>query len=112
MKFGKVWGEVEEIFCKNNVQVMHITGKKGHKSSLHCHKHKKSIFYVMKGTIRIDVKKKDYDLIDTTILKAGESTEIGFGEYHSFEVLNDAKAIEIYWVELDNNDIVRDNCGS
>ena len=32
-------------------------------------------------------------------------------EYHKFIALEDTVAYEIYWTELDSNDIVRENCG-
>lgn len=112
MKFGKVWGHVTELFKKNNVKIMRIEGVKGHKSSVHIHNHNKSMFYVESGVIKISVKKNDYDLTDITILNKGESTIISNGEYHNFEVVEDAIAYEFYWVELDENDIVRINCGS
>ena len=33
------------------------------------------------------------------------------GEYHKFEALEDTIAYEIYWIELNPDDIVRETCG-
>jgi quercetin dioxygenase-like cupin family protein len=112
-KSGKVWGETSRIFSKNNVETYRIIGKKGGKSSMHKHTFKLSSFFVERGSIAIVVEKNDYDLVDRTVLKAGESTTIKPNEHHLFEVLeDDTVCYEFYWVELDNSDIQRKNCGS
>lgn len=51
--------------------------------------------------------------MDETILTIGDSIVIKPNEYHSFEILTmGAIAYEIYWTELDPNDIERKNCGT
>jgi len=110
---GKVWGHTSRLFSKNNVELYRIWGKKGGKSSMHRHVSKISLFFVEKGKLKVVVEKNDYNLVDETILTAGQQMTIRPEEYHRFEVLeNDTVAYEIYWVEIDSNDIQRKDCGS
>ena len=61
----------------------------------------------------VRVWQKDYDLIDETILNAGEFTRVKPGVYHQFEGLEDGVAFELYWAaELDHSDIQRESVGS
>jgi len=110
---GKVWGCTSKLFSKNNVEIFRIVGKTGGKSSMHKHSHKYSMFFVEKGRIKVVIEKNDYDLVDETILEPHQSMTIKPEEYHRFEVLdNDSICYEIYWTELDTNDIIRRDCGS
>jgi quercetin dioxygenase-like cupin family protein len=110
---GKIWGTTSPIFCKNNVEIHRIVGKKGGRSSNHKHISKHSMFFVEKGKIKIVIEKNDYSLIDETILTPGQSITISPHEYHYFEVIeDDSIAYEIYWTQIDPNDIERKNVGS
>ena len=108
---GKVWGETESLFCKNNVEIHRINVSKGGFCSKHKHEHKYNLFYVEKGTLKIAVWKNDYNLVDETKISDGQSTTVPPGEYHSFQALDDTVAYEIYWVELLEKDIEREDCG-
>ncbi len=112
MKQGKVWGQTEDIFSRNNVSIHRIEVSKNALCSKHLHEHKYNTFYVESGTLVIDVWKKDYDLMDTTVLKAGDSTDVKPMEYHQFIAAEDTVAYEIYWTILDEDDITRDGVGS
>ncbi len=71
------------------------------------------MFYVERGSLAVVIEKNDYQLIDKTILVANQSIIIKPGEYHYFEVLeDDTLAFEIYWVEIDPDDIQRKDVGS
>ncbi len=109
---GKIWGTTSKLFAKNNVEVHRIEGRKGGKSSTHRHNSKISMFFVEFGSIKVCIEKLDYTLTDTTIISKGQSTVIYPGEYHWFEMLEDSVAYEIYWTEIDSNDIERKNVGS
>lgn len=112
-KSGKIWGSTSKIFTGNNVEIHRIIGKKGGISSMHAHVHKHSMFYVECGSIAVEVEKNEYKLTDRTILHSGESTILRPSEYHRFEVLENATVCyEIYWVELDPDDIVRRDVGT
>lgn len=108
---GKVWGKTQELFFKNNVEIHRIETKKGGFCSKHKHEHKFNAFFVESGKLKIKIWKNDYNLIDETIISSGEMTVVKPGEYHIFESLEDTIAFEIYWVELERNDINRESVG-
>jgi mannose-6-phosphate isomerase-like protein (cupin superfamily) len=110
-KQGKIWGHTSEIFNKNNVEVHRIVGNAGSHCSEHMHDHKFNMFFVESGSMTIKRWKRDYDLVDTTILDAGQSCTVPPGEFHQFRVLEDCVAYEFYWVEIDSKDIVRESVG-
>ena len=111
--YGKIWGCTSAIFSKNNVEIHRIKGVKGGRSSTHKHTAKFSMFWVEAGSVKISIEKNEYKLIDSTTLKQAESTIIKPGEYHYFEILeNNTICYEIYWVEIDPDDISRRDCGS
>lgn len=111
-KQGKVWGYTIPIFKKNNVEMTRISVDKNTWCSKHKHDHKFNMFFVERGRLQIDIWKNDYDLIDTTILEPLQSCIVPPGENHLFKCLDeDTVAYEIYWVELDDRDIVRENVG-
>lgn len=111
MLHGKIWGSTECIFNTNNVSIHRIFVKKGGTCSKHYHLHRYNRFFIEKGSLKILIWQKDYDLIDETILKPGESTEINPGLFHQFIALEDTIAYEIYYVSLDNSDIIREGIG-
>lgn len=112
MKAGKCWGTTRAIFGRNNVEVHVIGVNAGGKCSKHRHQHKANAFYVLEGRLAIDVWKRAYDLVDRTVLEAGEYMEVGPGEFHRFEALTDVTALEVYYVTLDPDDIERETVGS
>lgn len=111
-KSGKIWGHTELLFQKNNVEIHRICIHKNTKCSKHKHEHKYNLFYVESGQILIREWKNEYDLIDETILNAGEICSIKPGNYHEFQGLLDSIVYEIYYVELNAEDIIRENTGS
>jgi D-lyxose ketol-isomerase len=71
------------------------------------------MFFVEYGVLKIRIEKNDYPLTDETTLQAGEWIVIQPKEYHSFEIMQEGTvAYEIYWTEIDSNDIERKNSGS
>lgn len=109
---GKVWGETACIFAKCNVEIHRITGNKGMRCSKHKHEHKYNMFFVERGSLLVRVWKNDYKLVDVTTCRAGDSTTVKPGEFHRFEVLEEGTvAYEVYWIELDTNDITRVDYG-
>lgn len=108
---GKVWGSTRKLFARNNVEIHRIEAKQWRTCSKHRHAHKVNVFFVERGLLAVDVWKKDYPLVDRTLLGPGESTAVKAGEYHRFVAYEDTVAFEIYYVELDENDIERETCG-
>lgn len=112
MKNGKIWGHTTEIFTKNNVSIHRLHINKGSSCSKHYHKYKHNIFFIEEGKLLIKHWQNDYNLVDETILTNGESCDIPPTHYHQFIGLEDTIAYEIYYVQLDDKDICRENCGS
>ena len=108
---GKVWGDTAPIEVNSQLEFHRITVKKGGVCSTHCHRIKWNGFYVVSGSLKVSIKKRDYDLIDETVVTAGQYTKVAPGEYHWFEALEDTEAFELYWAELDHTDIERSNVG-
>lgn len=110
-KQGKIWGETCEIFTRNNVSIHRITINKGACCSKHYHDHKHNIFYVESGKILVQEWKNEYNLLDETTLKSGEMCSVPPKNFHMFVGLEDSIVYEIYYVELNSNDIIRENTG-
>ena len=110
---GKVWGNTSMIFHENNVEMSRIEVKKGGYCSKHKHQHKFNLFFIEKGILKITVYRQDagQTMEDITILKDRDSTYVEPSLFHCFEALEDTVAYEIYWTELDVNDIERETVG-
>jgi len=108
---GKIWGKTQDIFKNSNFELHRIEAKKGGFSSIHCHVYKFNAFYIEKGSLKITIYENDYNLIDETIITKGELTIVKPGNYHKFEAIEDTVCYEIYWAELNHQDIERKNVG-
>ena len=111
MKAGKIWGQTELIHANGVLEFHRIEFKKDVACSKHQHKHKWNGFFVESGKMLVKVWQKDYDLVDETILNAGDFTRVKPGVFHQFIGLEDGVAFELYWAEFDHNDIVRETIG-
>lgn len=110
-KTGKVWGQTIELLKTPLIEVHHILVNAGCVCSMHKHEFKWNMFYVISGELAIEVRKNDYDLVDTTILRAGEWTSVRPNEFHRFRSLDAVEALEIYYLEPLAPDIIRENVG-
>ena len=109
---GKIWGSTSILFEKNNVAIHRIVCNKDGYCSKHKHISKYNMFFVERGSLEIDIWKNDYELVDKTVLKEQQSCVVFPGEYHMFKCIDDnTVAYEIYWVELKEDDIKRENVG-
>ena len=111
MKAGKIWGQTELVHANGVLEFHIIEFKKGVACSKHKHDFKWNGFFVEKGKMLVRVWQKDYNLVDETILKAGDFTRVKPGGFHQFEGLEDGVAFELYWAEFDHNDIKRESVG-
>lgn len=111
MRYSKVWGTTEKIFSNGSVEVHRISVNKGGYCSTHIHRFKYNQFYIENGELTIKVLQNDSGLLDSTTLTSGQSTTIDPGKKHMFFAEQDTVGYEIYWVELMENDIFRDNSG-
>ena len=108
---GKIWGQTELLEANGVLEFHRIEAQKGGVCSKHKHQFKWNGFFVESGKLVIRVWKNNYDLVDETILTAGQYTKVSPGEYHQFEALEDTVAFELYWAEFDHEDIERDTVG-
>lgn len=108
---GKVWGKTELIEANSSLEFHRIEIKAGGTCSKHKHKYKWNGFFVESGKLSIRVWKNNYDLVDETIISAGQYTRVSPGEYHQFEALEDTVAFELYWANFDHEDIERETIG-
>ena len=72
MKAGKIWGQTELIHANGVLEFHRIEFKKNVACSKHQHQFKWNGFYVESGKMLVRVWQKDYDLVDETILNAGD----------------------------------------
>ena len=111
MKAGKIWGQTELIHANGVLEFHRIEFKKNVACSKHKHEFKWNGFFCESGKLLIKVWQKDYNLVDETILNAGEFTTVKPGVYHQFVGLEDGVAFELYWAQFDHNDIQRESVG-
>ena len=110
---GKIWGKTSCLFHKNNVEIHRIEVKNNGYCSKHKHEHKFNLFFIEEGELEITIYRTDANtsIEDVTTLTDGESTYVEPGLYHKFMAKRDSIAYEIYWVELDPADIIREARG-
>jgi mannose-6-phosphate isomerase-like protein (cupin superfamily) len=110
---GKVWGLTQHIFGHNSVSIHRIEIEPGGRCSKHTHQHKWNAFWMESGELEIEVWKNSYDLIDRTTIRTGQMTKVPPGEYHRFVNNSGQKCVvyEIYWTELEEDDIQREDVG-
>ena len=111
-KSGKIWGQTELVHANGVLEFHRIEYKKDVSCSKHKHEFKWNGFFVESGKMMIKVWQKDYDLVDETILNAGDFMRVKPGVFHQFIGLEDVVAFELYWAEFDHNDIKRETVGS
>jgi quercetin dioxygenase-like cupin family protein len=109
-KEGKVWGTTQTLINSPVVEVHRIIINKDGYCSQHTHQSKINAFYVISGELEVQ-RWKDYGLCDVTTLKAGELSVVPAGEAHRFKAIYRTEALEIYWSELNHDDIQRSSVG-
>ena len=111
MKQGKNWGSTIEIKSTANLSLHRLRINKGGVCSKHKHQFKHNGFFVESGKLLVTIWKRDYDLIDKTILGPKEYTEVAPLEYHQFEALEDTICYEFYFHSPITEDIERETQG-
>lgn len=106
----KIWGQTTSVFEKNNVEIHRIQVNKNACCSRHLHQHKNNIFYVETGKLLI--QQWQDETLTETILLPGQTLEIDHGKLHRFIGLENSVAFEIYYVSLNEHDIIREDSGS
>lgn len=111
---GKTWGQTSPIFNHNNTEIHYVKINAGGYCSKHFHKHKFNRFVMLSGQLKVTIWNEYANgefLEDVTIIDAGFETTIPPGKYHRFEAMTDCILLEIYWVDLITDDIVRADHG-
>ena len=98
----KVWGHNIEIYANTTVSVNILRVEKGGTCSLHTHKTKHNLFYVISGELKLSVFPQDL-----RVLHAGDECRVVAGEEHRFQAIQDTVVVEVVFAELDSEDIHR-----
>jgi len=107
-KQGKVWGETMMAFAMNGIESHCLFAKACTYCSTHSHAAKWNRFFVLSGKLRVCLYSDDgKTIIDQTIVRPWQVTDVPPGIRHSFEALEDTYAVEYYWTDLDPDDIDR-----
>ncbi len=104
----KVWGERSRILLSPTCEIDHLKLKKQSFCSLHSHKNKINLFYVLKGKVKIET---EYGQI---VLKKGQSFKVAPPLKHRFIALERSEMIECAFVlkeNIDDKDINRIKLG-
>lgn len=105
---GKVWGTTECLRKTPFIEIHRLKIKPRYQCSLHVHRHKRNDFFVVRGSLTIEVTKNDYPLTDVTRLVAGQDTTVKPGEFHLFKTGDQGcECLEIYYPEEMSEDIER-----
>jgi len=114
MKAGKAWGQTELVFSAPTCELHRIHVEPGGFCSKHLHQSKWNAFYVLRGSLVVEVWKMS-GTVDKTRLLAGDGMTVAPGELHRF-MHDDAdagvtEALELYYTALDPGDIQREDVG-
>jgi quercetin dioxygenase-like cupin family protein len=85
----KVWGHEiwlanTELYCG---KILHL--KKGYRCSYHYHKKKDEVFYILTGSILLELNGEEY------FMSAGSAVRVFPGDKHRFTGITDATILEI-----------------
>ena len=99
------WGNELEVHNGDGYCGRILTIEEGKQSSYHYHLKKNETFYVLDGTLEIDLS---FDLHSkTTVLRKGECIDIPRYVLHRFKGKTDAVVLEISTYDAGEDDIVR-----
>jgi mannose-6-phosphate isomerase-like protein (cupin superfamily) len=103
---GKAWGTTEEVFKTADISIHDLRIRAGGFCSEHRHRAKHNWFFVFEGHLEI-LSWQPSGKADLTLLGPGQGTTIKAGIWHRFKALTETRALELYWTELDPDDIER-----
>lgn len=108
----KVWGSTTKIGEMAGLHVHQLAVKSGGYCSRHCHLGRHNWFYVETGELQIEVWTDGLENPPhVTMLRAREFMSVPPHMHHRFTALKDTHCLEVYWSEVDDNDIVRADTG-
>ena len=108
----KIWGYTHKIFERPTLEMHDLWVEKGGYCSAHEHAGRWNWFYVYAGMLEI-MEWPDHDFAKplTTTLRPGDSYSVRPGAPHRFKALESTRLLELYWAEMDPNDIIRHEPG-
>ena len=100
MKAGKIWGQTELIHANGVLEFHRIEYKAGYKCSEHEHCYKWNGFFVESGkmVVRVWQDGEQEGLVDETILKAGDFTQVKPGKITIGYVSSDFRLHPLYYL--------------
>jgi len=113
-KAGKYWGSTRRVFFQNNVEIHYLEILPGGYCSEHLHKMKYNRFVILSGTLQVKTWKSGEDRSpDIVNLEKFDEYTIKPNIFHKFENTSshNCEAVEIYWTELNPDDIERRTIG-
>ena len=106
---GKIWGITRPLLQTGAIEIHRITVEEGGFCSKHKHQSKQNAFYVLSG--KLEVSRWKNGMVDKTTLHQNEMCIVPAGEYHLFSATEKTEVLEIYWSELNHEDIARETSG-
>lgn len=112
----KLWGMTRCVFRDDAHQVWHASPKAGGFSSRHKHDSLPNLFYVVSGTLHVEVygerPERGIDPALVVEIGPGEQYTVEAGEWHRFIAQTDVELVEIYYTHVPpNGDITRVDVG-
>ena len=110
----KLWGVTRCIYRDETHEAWHASIKEGGYSSRHYHRKMPNKFYVISGTLRVEVVGKGSDTEPQACYDLGPGQELTVDDtvWHRFVVATKVEVIEFYWSHLQvGGDIVRSDFG-
>src|SRR5688572_4243893 len=110
---AKPWGKTRCVHRDQTHEVWHAEIARGGFSSRHYHARKPNLFYVVSGTLQVQVFREVWETIpyETHTLEAGQRIVVDDHVWHRFEAVTDVTLVEVYWACLKGEDIVRADGG-
>lgn len=102
----KKWGKTCKLFSNDSSEFYIAWIDKNGESSKHFHSNKHNYFYVISGKLKVLEWKSDK--IFENSLGPGDSLTIEPKIWHQFICTENCILIEIYWIKINNEDIIRD----
>jgi len=106
----KIWGERWLLRQDSTSATSYLMIRDGYRCSWHRHAQKYNLFVMLEGILEIEVEELAERRVIT--LCKGDSFTIQPGQWHEFRGKEDARCIEIMYVEYAESDIERKIIGS
>lgn len=106
MLIQKLWGDTELLFKNAITEIYRANINKNKYSSKHYHKNKYNLFYIENGILLVKVWHNTSNYTEH-ILRAGDRLCVQPEIWHQFLAIEQSAILEIYFTEINNNDIVR-----